>query len=71
MHVIEFILILLLHPRETDLIITVAQQRNNGEKESGGKSRQEAMCSVSDWFVNSDWFVHNKGWGLWSDHRTG
>lgn len=33
MHVIEFVLILLPHLRETDLTMTVAQQENDGREE--------------------------------------
>lgn len=48
---IEFTLILRLHLREPDLIITGAQYESDGEMDSEGKSRRAAVCSVSNWFV--------------------
>ena len=68
MRVMEFILILPLHPKETDLIII------GGEKEGGGRAGKaggEGASGHGRGEMSS--FVQScqEGWGVWCEARVG
>lgn len=44
---IEFLLILPLHPSETDLVVITGPEL--GKKEGGGMARRVAECQVRNW----------------------